>query len=82
VILLDLNMPGMNGWDFLARFERSFPLLEKPVDIYICSSSVDRDEQALALSYPFVRGFFQKPIKAETLVSLYAYYEPAKRLAS
>ncbi len=82
IILLDLNMPGMNGWVFLALFEKSFRLLKKPIHIYICSSSVDKEEQALALSYPFVRGFLQKPVKADTLVSLYASYSQVKRLAS
>ncbi len=74
VIFLDLYMPGFSGFDFLEKFASLYPHFLKPVNIYVVSSSVDKNEQRRALSYPFVREFLTKPVTQNKLFSLYARY--------
>src|SRR5438067_5958065 len=40
IILLDVNMPYMNAWQFLEEYKKLKPLLIKQITIYIISSSV------------------------------------------
>jgi CheY-like chemotaxis protein len=62
IILLDLLMPEFTGWDFLDAFGKLYPLLSKPVKIYVLSSSVDSNDVKRARSYPFVKTFISKPL--------------------
>ena len=66
LILLDINMPHMNGWDFLEAFE---PFnLSKPV--FIVSSSNDRNDVEKSKRYKSVKGFFSKPISQTNLQTM------------
>lgn len=62
LILLDLNMPYMDGWEFLDRFTDLYPLMARPVTTYIVSSSVAQDDRTKAERYDTVRGFISKPM--------------------
>jgi CheY-like chemotaxis protein len=67
LILLDINMPIMNGWDFL---EEVIPYLKKlPSDltIAILSSSVEPSDKEKALSYEEVDEYISKPVNIEDL---------------
>lgn len=66
LILLDINMPHMNGWDFLEAFE-PFNLC-KPV--FIVSSSNDRKDVEKSKHYKSVKGFFSKPISQTNLQTM------------
>jgi len=82
VIFLDLNMPGYSGWDFLYDFEKLHKKIQKSVDVYIISSSVDPKDKSLTDKYDFVKTFVSKPIKTETLLDLHSLYQSDKRAAS
>lgn len=71
VILLDLQMPDFNGWDFLKQFETVYPTLKKPVHIYLYTSSIDPADKIRSSSYSFVSDFISKPMKPETLQMMY-----------
>ncbi|WP_337041122.1 response regulator [Emticicia sp. 17c] len=60
VILLDLNMPIMDGWQFLDEFEKI--KLDKKVTLYIVSSSIDIQDHNKAKDYKTVSDFLIKPI--------------------
>jgi CheY-like chemotaxis protein len=81
VIFLDLHMPGFSGWDFMEQFERLYLFFQKPISIYIISSSVCPADRARAKQYTFVRDFVTKPIKKDQLVLLYATYLKVNRKA-
>lgn len=78
LILLDLNMPGYSGWDFLNEFGVIRQLLIKPISIYILTSSIDDQDRYKATFYPFVTGFFTKPLSKETLELLYLTHSLCK----
>lgn len=60
LVLLDLNMPEMNGWDFLeACKEKSY---SNKVHVVVVTSSLFREDQRKAAEYEQVIGYFTKPI--------------------
>jgi PAS domain S-box-containing protein len=62
-IFLDINMPMMNGWDFLDQVEK----LQLSVPVYMLTSSIDPKDQAKAHQYPLVKDFISKPLKEDRL---------------
>jgi len=70
VILLDLNMPVIDGWDFLEVFKTFESDLAKAIHIYIVSSSVDENDKVRAATYSPVKGFVSKPLSPAILKEL------------
>ena len=67
VILLDLNMPNLDGWGFLDQFLSLYDNIKKEIKVYIVSSSVDTKDIVRSKIYPFVSGFISKPLSPEIL---------------
>lgn len=67
VILLDLNMPFMDGWQFLDRFQEISDLLQKQISVYILSSSIDERDIQRSKEYTCVKDFFSKPLRPAML---------------
>ena len=65
VLLLDINMPGMNGWEFLEGFDNLPVLTKERVHIYILSSSVDHRDKDRSYANKNVVGFLLKPLSIE-----------------
>src|SRR3954465_1239272 len=74
-ILLDINMPIMNGWEFLDEYKRiNLDPLGKS-KIYIISSSVFSNDINKARSYPLVKDFISKPLNVEKIKELFGVEE-------
>ena len=70
-ILLDINMPIMNGWEFLDEYKRlNIDPLGK-TKIYIISSSVFSNDINKARSYPLVKSFISKPLSVEKIKEMF-----------
>lgn len=69
VILLDLNMPVVDGWDFLAAFESIRKDLKKDIRIFIVTSSVDEKDKLRSQAFSTVKGFISKPLSPEIIRS-------------
>ena len=67
-ILLDINMPGLDGFGFLAAFE-ALPASLNVVVVMLTSSSDPSDQQRASL-YRSVRGFLIKPLSRVDAASL------------
>ena len=65
VIFLDINMPVMNGWNFLEAYNKIFYSLPKKILIYVVSSSVDESDMERSKSYASVTDYVIKPINKE-----------------
>lgn len=71
-ILLDINMPIMNGWEFLDEYKRlGIDPLGKS-KIYIISSSVFSNDINKAKSYDLVKDFISKPLNVDKIKELFA----------
>lgn len=68
VILLDLNMPIMDGWQFLEEFTKITN--SERIPIYIVSSSVDSRDIAKAKSYDIVNNYIIKPFSLSGIKDL------------
>lgn len=72
IIFLDINMPIMNGWEFLEEFDNIKHLIDKNVCINMLSSSVYNDDITKAETYNSVNRFISKPLTVEKIRELYA----------
>ena len=63
ILLLDINMPGISGWQFLEEMQA----MHRFVNVYMYSSSIDPEDVKKARSYPMVRDFLSKPFDMETV---------------
>lgn len=70
IILLDLSMPIMNGWQFLEEYTKLNPTIGKKITIYICSSSISPDDIARAKIISEVSDYIIKPITKDKLIDL------------
>lgn len=72
IILLDINMPMMNGWDFMdiVQKENLLSFSTHSTKIYILSSSKDPSDIEKIKEYDLLHGFFHKPLTQTNLQSL------------
>ncbi|WP_295182726.1 response regulator [uncultured Christiangramia sp.] len=62
LIMLDINMPGMSGWEFLDHIKK-LPLDER-LHVVMATSSIDRKDKREAANDPHVVDFIEKPLSA------------------
>ncbi|HET8859666.1 response regulator [Marivirga sp.] len=60
VLFLDINMPMMDGWEFMSALEELE--IDNNFNIYITSSSINPLDLKAAETNPFIKGFISKPI--------------------
>lgn len=71
VILLDINMPFMDGWGFLAEFKKIKPkLTEKNVNIFMVTSSNDPNDMKKAQDFEEITGYIVKPVFENKLADI------------
>jgi len=65
IIFLDINMPVMNGWEFLEEFQQFSASLSQPIKIYLVSSSVDESDINKSKKYPAITDYVIKPLNRD-----------------
>jgi len=64
IIILDINMPEIDGWEFLNRYQK----FQNPSSVVMLSSSKDESDIRKASTYEIVKGYIDKPLNAEKLM--------------
>ncbi|RDC66433.1 response regulator [Adhaeribacter pallidiroseus] len=75
LILLDLNMPFMSGWEFLEALTPEEQAIQAACKIFILTSSLEHADVLKSQEYPLVSGFIQKPIQPEDIATILATLE-------
>lgn len=68
LILLDINMPIMDGWQFLDEFTTM--TVSKKITLYLVSSSIDPVDFKKAKEYELITDFIIKPVTRKTVIDL------------
>lgn len=67
ILFLDINMPVMTGWEFLAAFDRLPAEIKDAIQIYILSSSIDPRDRQRSYANNNVVDFIVKPLELDTI---------------
>jgi CheY-like chemotaxis protein len=67
VILLDINMPVMDGWEFLKAYTKAKTQLSKEIIIYMISSSINPSDIERAKTFEDITEYLEKPVTLEDL---------------
>jgi CheY-like chemotaxis protein len=70
VIFLDLNMPVMDGWEFLAEYQEIYSSFAKENELYIVSSSISPHEMERSKGINAVSEFIIKPLVKEKFLEI------------
>lgn len=67
IILLDINMPIMDGWQFMDEYVRLKPRIGKKILIYMVSSSKNEEDIEHAKRISEISDYLVKPVTHEEL---------------
>jgi len=70
IILVDIYMPMMSGFEFMEAYDKLSPILKDYCRAYIVSSSIDENDISLANNDPNVVAFQEKPVTKAFLESI------------
>jgi CheY-like chemotaxis protein len=70
VILLDLQMPRMNGWHFLEQYEQLPAHFTQQCLLYVISASISPADINRAKAHPLVKAYLAKPLTAAGLAHI------------
>ena len=67
ILLLDIKMPVMDGFDFLDEFHKLPEGLKQNITIFMLSSTIDPDDIKKAEENAYVRKILSKPLSVQEL---------------
>jgi CheY-like chemotaxis protein len=70
VIFLDINMPVMDGWEFLEGYQAVNCLFDKSIPVYMVSSSVDEQDVLRSKTFDIVKDFIVKPMNKTRIAEI------------
>jgi CheY-like chemotaxis protein len=65
-LVLDINMPNMNGWEFLGELQK----MNYSIPVYMLTSSNHSGDRKRVSEFNNVKGYFEKPLTPEHLTTI------------
>lgn len=72
LVFLDINMPAMNGWEFLAEYKKLN--ISRKAIIVMLTTSLFPEDKIRAINMPEISGFEHKPLTTEMVTSVIEKY--------
>jgi CheY-like chemotaxis protein len=72
LVFLDINMPIMNGWEFLEAYDQLDPATKANVILIMLTTSLKKEDHSKAQTSKYVQGMVHKPLNQKTLGSIIA----------
>lgn len=76
LLFLDINMPRMNGWEFLEAFDQLPEPKKEDMVIIMLTTSIHDDDSQRALENPNVSAYLNKPLSTKYLEEIISQYFP------
>lgn len=73
LIILDMNMQHMDGWDFIEAYRDLKGSLRQTIPILMCSSSIDVRDMQKVQHTPELMGYITKPLDLNKLKVIATY---------
>ncbi len=73
IILLDIDMPVLDGWGFLEEMAAIKSKTANKTGVYIASSSIAAEDKQKARTYSDILGYLSKPVTLDDLLMIAAY---------
>jgi CheY-like chemotaxis protein len=74
LIFLDINMPAIDGWDFLEDYRQLTPEQQNKTKIVMLTTSMNPDDEERALNTKEVDKFLRKPLTVEAIKEIVSEY--------
>jgi CheY-like chemotaxis protein len=74
LIFLDINMPGMNGWEFLEEYDKLDKELQSQGIVIMLTTSENPEEVSRAKSWNFVADYITKPLTKDLMIDALKKY--------
>jgi len=76
IIFLDINMPGMNGWEFMEAYKQLSPSQKARIVVIMLTTSLNADDRERALNDDHIATFYHKPLRTEMVMELVSKHFP------
>ena len=63
-----LNIPSVDGWEFLEHYKRCISVEQRKSKIFMLSTSVNPQDRARAETHPLISGYISKPLTTEKFI--------------
>jgi CheY-like chemotaxis protein len=70
LILLDINMPAMDGWEFLERYDKLSPEQKASIIVVMLTTSFNPEDELKASRINYISSFRNKPLTQEIILGI------------
>ncbi|MDR6782077.1 response regulator RpfG family c-di-GMP phosphodiesterase [Pedobacter africanus] len=79
IIFLDINMPGMNGWDFMAEYKKLDEKHKARIVVVMLTTSLNPDDELHAAKVEEIATYLHKPLNMQAFSTIAdKYFEEIK----